>query len=376
MNECDRTVLFMDKVFLSPYRKEPRGVELFNLYLVRDLAGQGCRLTVAAHPTWHEVIRKHAGEGESGPALLAASGDSVWGNLHAAWSLRKSRLSVLLLGNVANRLVPLVVLLRWFGVAPRCVLIAHREPSGRCLQTQRLWPSTVLAVNNKIADHFRRTGFKSVAVWYGVMNAERFTPKEKQGTGKEDVNFCVLGHLDSAWKGSDTAIAAFRALPDKVRSRCRLHLAAFHDPPVLSDDGIVVYSWMEPGRMPDFLRQMDVMLVPSRDEDVMRETFSQAMVQGMLSGLPSIVNDLPILTEKLDRGGGLVFRGEEELTKAMVRLAEDAALREKMGREARKTAVERYVWDTQRFVDRFLFPAGGERPVGSASVAGARKEPA
>ena len=110
--------------------------------------------------------------------------------------------------------------------------------------------------------------------------------------------------------------------------------------------------------VPDLLRRMDVMIVPSRDEGFMRETFCQSMVQGMLTGLPVLVNDLPILTEKLDRGGGRIAATAEELAGAMEELAGDAALRARLGAEGRATALERYVWDSDWFVDEMLFPDG------------------
>ena len=114
--------------------------------------------------------------------------------------------------------------------------------------------------------------------------------------------------------------------------------------------------------MPDFLRRMDVMIVPSRDEEIMRETFSQAMVQGMLTGLPVIASDLPVLSEKLDRGGGLTFRTVADLREMIARLVRDADLRRRLGAEARRTAAERYVWSTKTFVERYLAPGspGGE----------------
>jgi len=155
-------------------------------------------------------------------------------------------------------------------------------------------------------------------------------------------------------------MAAFRALAPEVRARARLHLVAYHQPPAIAEKDIAAYPWMDPDALPDLLRKMDVLLVPSRDEEVMRETFSQAMVQGMLTGLPILANDLPVLTEKLDRGGGLIFRNVPELTAGMARLAEDAGLREKLGREARATALARYVWSTAEFASRHLFP--GETP--------------
>ncbi len=347
-------VLFLDKVLLSARHKPSRGVELFNLDLCADLNRLAVPLTLPLHPTWIEEWHSRMPETVD---VIPFRGHSWAAVCFLLRRLRGRRYAVLLLGNVANRLLPLLAILRLGRIAPRCVLIAHRAPSRRALWAQRLWPTTVVAVNRIIAGYFERAGFTSVAAWYGIMHAERFHPAENR-TPDGHVNFCVLGNLDCAWKGSDTAIRAFRALPPTVRRRCRLHLASFLSPPTLPDPDIVVYPWMDPGRVPDLLREMDVLLVPSRDEKVMRETFSQALVQGMLTGLPAIVSDLPVLTEKLDQGAGLIFRTDPELIRAMMVLAEDSSYRKRLGQQARATALARYVWDTKCFLDRFLFPAG------------------
>ncbi len=84
------------------------------------------------------------------------------------------------------------------------------------------------------------------------------------------VNFCVLGRLDNAWKGADTAVEGFKKLPDEVRRHCRLHLASYDNPPPFTDPNIQACGWMSSEEIPEFLQQMDVMLVPSRDEEVMR----------------------------------------------------------------------------------------------------------
>jgi glycosyltransferase involved in cell wall biosynthesis len=111
---------------------------------------------------------------------------------------------------------------------------------------------------------------------------------------------------------------------------------------------------MPPTDVPEFLRFMDAMLVPSRDEGVMRETFSQAIVQGMLTGLPVCASNLPVLTEKLDAGGGLIFDSASQLAEHMQTLVADPALCRRLGEEGRRTALARYVWSTAAFVDRFL----------------------
>jgi glycosyltransferase involved in cell wall biosynthesis len=167
-----------------------------------------------------------------------------------------------------------------------------------------------------------------------------------------------MGMLDNAWKGADTAIEAFRLLPEALRGRVRLHLASYSSPPPFDDDRIRAYAWMPLTDIPEFLRGMDVMLAPSRDEGVMRETFSQAVVQGMLTGLPVLVSDLMVLREKVDAGGGHVVRDAAELAQRMAELAGDPARRARLGAEARAIALERYVWDTARFVRRYLEESG------------------
>ncbi len=348
-----RTLLFLDKVLMGAADEHARGVELFNLNLIRDLAELGWRVTVAAHPSWLSRIRSRTDSENVEIVSTERGGHGFFASWRLTRALGRRAFSALILGNVANRLIPVMTLLRLRRASSQCVLIAHREPTRRCLWAQKLWPSTVVAVNRQIASHFKRHGFSRVSVCYGVTDAERYTPAEnRQSDGC--VHFCVVGQLDNAWKGSDTAVAAFRMLPDGVKQRCRLHLASFRNPPDFGDARIRAYAWMDAAAMPDFFRGMDAMIVPSRDEIVMRETFSQVMVQGMLSGLPMLVNRLPILEEKLDNGGGLVFDNAQGLCDAMARLANDSAERRRMGQAARATALARYVWNSKTFADRFL----------------------
>ncbi|MBN1670249.1 MAG: glycosyltransferase family 4 protein [Kiritimatiellae bacterium] len=351
------SVLFLDKVLLSPKTEVVRGVELFNLNLIRDLVRIGAPLTVAAHPSWRTTIEAWCAPAT--PILAAAPGltTPLVNGFVAAWQLRRSRFSVLLLANVANSLIPAVRLLHARRVVPRCVLIAHREPSRRFVLTQSRIPTTAVAVNGKIAAHFNRKAYPVVDVHYGITNADLFFPPPAPGARKnETTHFCVIGQLDNPWKGADTAIGAFERLPPETRTRCRLHLASFRQPPARTKPGITAYAWMPFEQIPAFLRRMDVMIVPSRDEHVMRETFSQAIVQGMLSGLPILASDLPILKEKLDSGGGLLFTDTAQLASHMAELARDPARRRTLGAEGRRTALARYVWRSETFVSRYLFP--------------------
>lgn len=350
---------FLDKVLLQPRRKGLRGVEVFNLHLLRDLEAQGLQVRVAAHPTWRDTLMAAAAPAaEAERRLMFSPAPTASLLLNGLLALRggaRGTDEILLLANVANGLIPALWWLRMCRPSTRIVLIAHRDPTRRFLRALPRARTTVLAVNGLIAAHFREAGFPEAQVYYGVTQADRFSPR-LTAADTDAVHFCLLGNLDTPWKGADTALAAFRLLPTDILRRCVLHLAAYRQPPVFDTPHIRTYGWMAYDAIPDFLRRMDVMVVPSRDEREMRETFSQAMVQGMLTGLPILASALPVLTEKLETGGGRVFHTPAELAEQMAQLVRDTELRRTLGAQARRIALARYVWDTRVFVERFLGP--------------------
>ena len=198
--------------------------------------------------------------------------------------------------------------------------------------------------------------------YYGVVSGDSFINAKANKLSSQDsvTHFVIYGNLDSSWKGSDTAIEVFRNLDPEVKNLTKLHLAAYSkNKPSISDPHIKFYDWLEDAEIPKLLASMDVQIVASRDKSkgVMKETFCQSMVQGMLCGLPIIANDLPVLTEKIDSGGGLVFKGKEELAKHIEKLAKDHKLRERLGGESKQIAKDRYLWNSAEFVEKFLFPA-------------------
>lgn len=331
-----------------------RGVELFNFSLLRELIMEDVHVCMCVHRSWKEVVKSVLPQTLQKKLEIIYVSSNPVSVLFSLSKLANQRFNVVLVGNVANSLIVVLNVLRTMGVAEHCVLIAHRRPTRRFMYAQKLLRTIVVAVNRIIAEDFRRAGFTDVEVYYGIINADKFYPRESH-IHNERVNFCVLGYLNSPWKGVDTAVNAFRAMPEQIRKECVLHLASFSHPPSFPENNIKTYSWLVPDAIPDFLRTMDVMIVPSRDEKVMRETFSQAMVQGMLTGLPVVVNNLPVLTEKIDCGGGLVFNNNiAELTEIMLLLVENPEIRKRLGRLARKVAVERYIWDTKFFMKHYL----------------------
>ncbi|MBA4039722.1 MAG: hypothetical protein C0468_05305 [Planctomyces sp.] len=350
-------LLYLAPTFLS-YRlhKRVRGVQVFDLQFIPDLARLGVHVTVPAEITWRSRLRQLLPDHPNirvryTPPLFKP----LWNGLYAAAALG-GRFDAAFVGNPARGLIPPIDLMLRRGLFQRIVLQANRGPHPRAAAALRRWPLRAVAVSEQVRADFPPDLRPHVDVYYGVLDADRFAPPTPaQSPPPEPVRFALLGKLDNPWKGADTAVDAFLSLPPSVRGRCQLHLISFDQPPqrLAAHADIVTHPWLPAERVPDLLRSMHVLLVPSSAG----ETFSQVMVQGMLTGLPVLASALPVLAEKLDTGGGVVCADGPALAAAMAAMAQDPELRARHGVIARRVALERYVWDTRAFVDRFLFPA-------------------
>ncbi|MCB9838960.1 MAG: glycosyltransferase family 4 protein [Phycisphaeraceae bacterium] len=343
-----------------------RGVQLFDMLLTEQLLGLDLDLTLVVESTWARRLQGRMGC--SGARVISTPSliKPLWNTLAAQGRvLSGGPYDAVIVGNPTRGLAPLLRTMRRKGLAERVTLLAHRtvrEGFARSLTGDGV---TVVCVNREIEAQARGVlPSARVVTRYGIPNAGVFHPRadgrEESGESRDSqglipgvagdvVRFGVLGKLDNPWKGAGDAIEAFGMLPADVRARCELHLASYErreNCPPLDDERIIAHPWMDSSETPGLLRGWDVLLVPSTSH----ETFSQAIVQGMLTGLPVIARDLPVLAEKLDTGGGIVVDGVVAMSEAMARLACDAALRSSMGAIARATALERYVWDTASFV--------------------------
>lgn len=345
----DKSVLFITPCFLARrLHKEIRGVEVFDLLLVRRLVELGIRVTVGAEATWRERLVRHLSGAMPEVIYTPSLIKPLWNGLALAPRLIGRRFDTLLLGNVGNGLGTVSRMLR--GRCEHTALIAHRTPRAPFLRALRGATVDVVAVNDAIGGAFADGPGVRVTVRYGIPNAEAFYPDSAR-VDDGVTRFVMVGRLDTPLKRVDKVMEAFAALPPDVRSRCELHLMSYPEPPTNLPDGVFAYPWMTVEEIAARLRRMDVVVVASESE-----TFCQALVQGMLCGLAGLVRDLPTLVEKMDGGGGLVFSTPATLRDAMERLACDGALRRAMGEAARRTALERYVWDASWYAREHLFP--------------------
>jgi glycosyltransferase involved in cell wall biosynthesis len=97
--------------------------------------------------------------------------------------------------------------------------------------------------------------------------------------------------------------------------------------------------------VPALMNAFDLSLLPSRGE-----TFGLVVIEAMAAGLPVIGTDAEGVPEIIDheRNGMLVPPGDvEALANAMRCLGEDDGIRQRLGRQARQDALERYDYKTQ-----------------------------
>lgn len=349
------SILFLTPAFLADRRhKRVHGVEIFNFLFIRRLLELGHRVTLPIEPRWRALIREHL---PHHPGLDLATGLPLRRPLLVSLALvpalrRRGPFDLLILGNNGRGILPAARLLR--AKVKRAVLFAHQFPRADYLRTIARMGIPVHAVSHAVGDAFKAGGVREVNVSYGVLSAERFTPREGERP-PGPLRFGVVGQLDTPWKGAHLALDAWRLLPERLRGRVELHLLAYKHPPPDLPEGAVLHDWLPPDGVAEFMRTLDALIVPSTSA----ETFSQATVQGMLTGLPILAFDLPVLAEKLDAGGGLTFRTPAELTAMVERLHDDEPALVAMGHAARATALDRYVWRAEGFVERYLPPVIG-----------------
>ncbi len=108
-------------------------------------------------------------------------------------------------------------------------------------------------------------------------------------------------------------------------------------------DNVDFVGFVENHKMPAFIGQHHMMVMPS-----LKEAFGVAVLEASACGRPVIASDVGGVPEVLVDGetGILVPKGDvDKLAEAIIRLAKDADLREKMGAAGRAFVRENYTWD-------------------------------
>jgi len=351
----DSSMLFLDPAFFFPGAAPPAEEgSYFRLRLLAELIQAGRRLVIPARPEWTTFLRDRTGLPSecwlAGPNRLSGN----WGALMAFYRARHRRFSLLLTFETVGALPMGLWAIRQFRMAGRAILIARRPPTRAVVSAMGRFPCTVAAANRRIAQAFTGGLYGQVDVFGGLAGAHRFDGLRPSPSPDAPVAFCVMGDLSQGWRGVSVVLRALDRLPEDVADRVRVHLVGFRSPPRIPNPRVQTYPPVPCEERGNFLRQMDVMIAPSAEEENMLETFDETVVQGMLASLPVIAFDAGTVGEKAQDGAGLTFQTDEELASAMTALATDPDRRRRMGERARANALARYCWNTSDFIRRYL----------------------
>lgn len=182
---------------------------------------------------------------------------------------------------------------------------------------------------------------------YNGVNSDRFAPGPdtagmRRELGIDDDAFLItfVGRLD-AIKDIPTLMAAHQAVRREVPGAILLLVGYGFDEEKLramAGDGVVM-----PGKrseVPEILRMSDVFALTSRNEGI-----SNAILEGMASGLPAVVSSVGGNPELVEDGatGRLFTAGDADaLAEIFLGYARDADLRRAHGAAARERVLERF----------------------------------
>ncbi len=190
--------------------------------------------------------------------------------------------------------------------------------------------------------------FREIPFW---VDTQRFQPAANSTS--EEIVALFVGGLDQAhyFKGLEILLRSIQASAGKSRKRIILRVVGSgallaHYQKLADSLGISDKVWFL-GRLDDAAltqayREASFLVLPSINQG---EAFGLVLLEAMASGKPVIASNLPgVRSVFTDGKEGLVVRvgDAEDLAEKMLRLADDDALRDQMGRRARDLVLSKY----------------------------------
>lgn len=199
-------------------------------------------------------------------------------------------------------------------------------------------------------DVLLRKGFEKPAtvIPYGI--PEPFFENPKTDTeSQESFTIGYVGRM-MAMKGVDLLLRAASRLPD-----CRVALVGSCE-----DEGLIARTMAELGmesrvahvpavpesEVADCLKQMDVLVLPSRTTPGWQEQLGRVLIEAMAVGVPTIGSDSGAIPEVLG-DAGLIFKEDDvdDLYAKLEQVRQDSDLRVRLSVEGRRRARERFTWE-------------------------------
>lgn len=142
-------------------------------------------------------------------------------------------------------------------------------------------------------------------------------------------------------KGGDTALAAFGALPARVRQRAQLHIVT-QTAGLSVGENVTVHTGITPNSAPlkQLFAEADLFVFPTR-----ADCLPQAVLEAMASGLPVVTTAVAAIPEAVIEGetGRIIPPGDAQaLALVLEELITDPQQCQRLGQQARQEALARY----------------------------------
>ncbi len=208
--------------------------------------------------------------------------------------------------------------------------------------------AAIIAGNADAANVLRRKGYIGPTAVFSVhgIDPDIYCPVPR--TSSSDA--FVIGYLGRLvlYKGVGLLIEALQGMPD----HCRLRLVGSGPDEralrrIASERGVAERVDFVPAiataEVPHALADMDVLAAPSLTQPNWKEQFGRVLVEGMACGVPVIGSDSGEIPHVIGAAGMIVPEGDvEALRVGLLRLARDAAMRERFSRAGRAWVLERF----------------------------------
>jgi glycosyltransferase involved in cell wall biosynthesis len=202
--------------------------------------------------------------------------------------------------------------------------------------------AAVVAGNDYLAERARAAGARRVRVIPSVVDLARYLPSFESSAPVPGTDYAVIG-----WIGTPMTVpylSRMRAALENVTKsgRIKLHIIGARVPDELAGLPVVSIPWSEATEVQE-INKFSVGIMPLKSTPWELGKCGFKLLQVMAAGLPVVASPVGANTQIVRHGAnGFLASGTEEWSDSLSRLCADRALREKMGREARKTVEESY----------------------------------
>jgi glycosyltransferase involved in cell wall biosynthesis len=211
---------------------------------------------------------------------------------------------------------------------------------GRAAKLKRILPAFAwLTPGNTYLAEFARELHQKVSIWPTVVNTSFYQPAKERSDGPVRIG----------WSGSKSTVQhCLPLLRDpicKASASFSIEFIVIADVEPRIDWPGVNYRYVKwtPASEVDGLQQIDIGLMPLRDEPFERGKCGLKAIQYMGCGIPALVSPVGVNKEIVAHGKhGFHCSTPLDWITYMRALIEDRALRLEMGREARSRTVEKY----------------------------------